>query len=499
MHTRRSVAFCVLLTQIIVILFTNTISIFAESVAEPSSLDATAPAQSLGLAHGAHLRPVCFQNGANSWYAYGDEVMAMNSLVGKDLAVVMYFAPWSTFDPFFANDIQKKVPQDRRPVIMVTWEPSVHSTGCDLGYNDGQDPLRAINSGRCDSFIRSYARALKSRPERFILRLAHEMNITDSGWWPGRWGQDAGAYVAMFRRVRDLFRAEGVINVEWMWSPNYASNPPDPWNSVGNYYPGDAYVDWIGLSGYNWAATRSRPWENFEQLFDAALRDMACRYAKPVIIAEIGSVDDGSDASAKANWISHLYARLVDYPFLRGIVWFNDFAYGSRGNPDFRVTTGGQDCHLNGDCSGVQALSGASGQQATNAYINSVRQSMFSSKLPSLAQATPPYTMCSAPSEPFVLSGSTVTVRPGGVSTMTLQGFLFAAPAQITFELPSGVRGTASPATLNPPWGVSNIVLTADAKLAPGTRAGAIRIGSTVLQIKLMNPKARLFLPGIRR
>lgn len=498
MHLRRSVSLCLLLTQILVISITTVPGIFAEPIPEAATLDAAAPAQVFGIAHGAHLRPVYIKNADGTTYSYGDEVMAFNSLIGKDLAVVMYFTPWSQFDPFLLDEIQKKVPQNRRPVIMLTWEPCENSTGCDLGFRDGQGPLRAINSGRCDTYIRTYARALKSRPERFILRLAHEMNITDSGWWPGRWGQDASAYVAMFRRVRDIFRSEGVTNVEWMWSPNYASNPPDAWNDTHNYYPGDAYVDWIGLSGYNWYGWRSRPWESFAQLYDAVLRDMACRYARPVIISEIGSVDHDTDASAKAAWISQMYARLTEYPFVRGIVWFNDFAYGSRGNPDFRVTTGAQDCHLNGGCTGVQALSGASGQQATNAYINGVRQSTYSSVLPSLAQATPPYTMCSAPSQPFSLSSPTVAMRPGSTSTTNLQGFLYTTPAQITFDLPAGLRGSASPATLSPPWGTAKIVLTADSRLPAGTRTGAIWAGNVKLPITVINPKALIFLPSIR-
>ena len=460
--------------------------------------DASSAATVLGIAHGAHLRPAFIDYGGGKWYSYGDEVLGMNRLVGKDLAIVMYFVPWSAFDPFLLDDINKKVPAASRPVIMLTWEPSRDSKGCDLGYNDGQGPLRAVNSGRCDGFIRQYARSVKARPERFIIRFAHEMNITDSAWWPGHYGLDANAYVSMFRRVRQIFREEGAANAEFMWSPNYASNGGDQWNNIYNYWPGDAYVDWIGLSGYNWYGWRSRPWEEYDVLYDGVLRDLACRYAKPVIISEIGSVDGPSD-NAKANWVAHLYDDLDDYPFVRGIVWFNDFAYGNRGNADFRVTTGGQDCQQNGGCSGVQPLSGAAGQQTTNAYLSSVRKSYFSSKLPSLAQATPPYTLCGAPPKPFSLSSSTVAAKPGSTTTITLQGFLYSSQTQISMELPAGVTGTASPSTLPPPWGVSTIKLTASSKLAQGVQTGTIRAGSTSLPITFVNLKPRVYLPSVRQ
>jgi hypothetical protein len=495
---RRIRAFCLLLTQVIVLFVTSTLIGFAEDVPHAEDPLSSPAANLLGVAHGAHLRPVFVDYGNGNWYSYGNEVMAYNNLVGKDLAIVAFFVPWSAFDPFLLDDILNKVPEERRPTILLAWEPTSNSSGCDLGFGDGQGPLNAINAGRCDGYVRSYARALKARPERFILRFAHEMNISDAAWWPGKFGLDAGSYVTMFRRVRDIFREVGVTNVEWMWSPNYASNPDEAWNSMHNYYPGDAYVDWIGLSGYNWYGWRDRPWESFETLYDGVLRDLACRYAKPVIISEIGSVDQDGSGSAKAAWITNLYARLAEYPFVRGIVWFNDFAYGSRGNADFRVTTGGQDCQNNGGCTGVQALPGDAGRRITDAYVNSIRTSTYISELPTVAQATPPYALCSNPSQPFVLSSNTVVLRPGASATVTLQGYGISAQTSIALELPQGIQGTASPTMLNPPWGVSTIRLTALASLQPCKRTVTVRAGSTGLPITVIIPEGLIFAPFVR-
>lgn len=495
--TKRTWARLVLFAQLIMLTATLPIVVFAQDSTPDATADSSAAAQALGVAHGAYLRPVFIDNHNGTWTSYGDEVLAYDSFVGKDLAVLMYFLPFSPLDPFLLNEIQRRVPSSRRPVIMITWEPSSNSTGCDLGYGDGQGPLRAINAGRCDQFIREYARTLKGRPERFIIRFAHEMNITDYPWWPGRYGLDPSSYVAMFRRVRDIYRSEGATNVEFMWSPNYASNPPDAWNHLSNYYPGDAYVDWIGLSGYNWNRG-AVPWRDPEWLYDGVLKDLACRYAKPVIIAEVGTVN-GANESDKANWITRFYDMLDDYPFVRGVVWFNDFAYARRGESDFRATTGTQDCYENHDCSGVQALPGAAGQQATNAYINSIRQGVISTKLPSLAQATPPYTLCSAPSQPFSLSASTITVRPGGTTSVTLRGFMYPSASQISFDLPSGLRGAASPAALQPPWGTATLKLSADSKLSPGVYNGTIRVGSMNLPVTVKNLKVRAFIPDVRQ
>ncbi|WP_376791077.1 hypothetical protein [Thermoflexus sp.] len=70
--------------------------------------------------------------------------------------------------------------------------------------------------------------------------------------------------------------------MEWVWSPNCASDPPEPWNDLHRCYPGDAYVDRIGLSGYNWYnACQLVVWRPFHDLYDAVFRDLACSYAKP--------------------------------------------------------------------------------------------------------------------------------------------------------------------------------------------------------------------------
>lgn len=344
-----------------------------------------------GIAHGAHLRPVYVAGPPE--HGYGDEILAFDSLVGKDLAVVMYFLDWTgvsasiAFDSFLVSQIQSQITDpNRRPVIMLTWQPQKvnNSYGCTKSYN-GVIPPADIIAGNCDAYITQFAKDLKALPERFLLRFAHEMNITDSPWWPGNFGGDASLYVNMWHHVYDVFSQQGATNVEWVWSPNYASNPPDAWNDLHNYYPGDTYVDWIGLSGYNWYV--SPPWRTFDYLYDAVLEDLACSYAKPQIIAEIGSVEGGGSVPTKSDWIADTYQKATSYPFLRAIVWFNDYAMANPSAADFRVTTGtAQD----GSVSPLPSITHA----WTNAYAQAIASASYTTQLPSLADATPASTFC---------------------------------------------------------------------------------------------------------
>ena len=349
----------------------------------------------MGIAHGAHLRPVYVP--PPSEYGYGDEILAFDSLAGKDLAVVMYFLDWTgappdhAFDSFLVHLIQSEISDPaRRPAVMLTWQPMKqnNSYGCTKSYN-GVIPPADIIAGNCDAYITQFAKDLKARPERFLLRFAHEMNITDSPWWPGHFGGDASLYVNMWHHVYDVFSQQGAVNVEWVWSPNYASNPPDAWNNIHNYYPGNAYVDWIGLSGYNWYVSpgHNQPWRTFDYLYDAVLKDLACSYAKPQMIAEIGSVEGGGSVPTKSQWIADTYQKATSYPFLRAIVWFNDYAMASPALADFRVTTStAQD----GSVSPLPAVTHA----WTNAYAEAIAGAGYSTRLPSLADATPASTFC---------------------------------------------------------------------------------------------------------
>jgi hypothetical protein len=317
--------------------------------------------QALGIVHGAHLRPVV---------NYDTVLQTYNSASGKPIGILMYFMDWSgvpnnnslVFDTFLADKIKNVTPA---PVIMLTWQPinGLVSEGCDQNY--GSIPLSNITQGKCDTYIRAFATELSARPERFLLRFAHEMNITDSKWWPGWYGQNASA--------------KGKHNIEWVWSINYASNPVDAWNAIPNYYPGDAYVDWIGLSGFNWynSPGHTMPWKSFNDLYNSVLKDLTCRYAKPQLITEIGTA---GSAAEKAAWIQDAYSKLPQYAFLRGIVWFNDYAYADPKYADFRVV----------DTPLINSIN----TQITTSYQNSISTASYVSALPSLTAATPGSTVC---------------------------------------------------------------------------------------------------------
>jgi hypothetical protein len=100
--------------------------------------------------------------------------------------------------------------------------------------------------------------------------------------------------------------------------------------NLSNLYPGDDYVDWTGLDGYNWGTNPARPdrWRSFDQLYSSTYEKITETIApsKPLMVSEIGSTEYGG---SKAAWIKDMLAKVpVDYPKIRGLLWFEKFDDG---------------------------------------------------------------------------------------------------------------------------------------------------------------------------
>ncbi len=180
--------------------------------------------------------------------------------------------------------------------------------------------LSSITNGSSDQLIKSRAAAIKSFGKPVFLRWGAEMNGNWFAWSGSANGNNPSLFVAAWRRIHNLFRAAGVSNVAWVWAPNADSKPGgtslSSWNNWRHYYPGDAYVDWVGIDGYNWGSIYS--WQSPASIFDPIYRDYAAR--KPIMIAETSSVESGG---SKAGWIDALRAWFTSRPSAAALVWFD--------------------------------------------------------------------------------------------------------------------------------------------------------------------------------
>jgi Glycosyl hydrolase family 26 len=189
----------------------------------------------------------------------------------------------------------------------------------------GGSRLADILSGRFDGMIRERARGVKALGAAVFLRWGWEMNgnwSSHDGSHNNAAGTTSGprAYIAAWRRIHDIFKEEGASNAVWVWSPNAADVPAVSWNHWTKYYPGDAYVDWVGIDGYNWGTTQPwSSWTSFASLVQPVYSDYAGR--KPIMIAETASTEQGGN---KADWLTGAAIAMKSrFPSLRALVYFD--------------------------------------------------------------------------------------------------------------------------------------------------------------------------------
>jgi hypothetical protein len=266
----------------------------------------------------ATVRPLLF--GASTDLSHNSlaRVDHLEAATGVQLGVLNWF---QSFPSDLLVDRAKFVLAGNR-IPMVTWQPAVTGGGVDQpDYS-----LATIAGGRYDSYLRSWGRALKSLNGQVWLRFAPEMNGDWQPWSEGRNGNKRGSFVAAWRHVHDVVASTGATNIRWVWCPNVPYSGTQP---MAAFFPGDAYVDYVGLDGYNFGSAKSTGWRTYEQVFGAGLAEISRLSAKPVVLAEVASADRGGD---KAAWISSFIDSISRDQRIAAAVWF-DWVKG----PDYRM------------------------------------------------------------------------------------------------------------------------------------------------------------------
>jgi len=185
--------------------------------------------------------------------------------------------------------------------------------------------LSDVIAGTYDSYIREWATAAKNWGHPFFLRFNWEMNGRWFPWSEGVNGNKSGEFVTAWRHVHDIFTAVGATNATWVWCPNI--DPGNIFLNLASQYPGDAYVDWTGLDGYNWGTNPAKPdrWRSFDELYKSTYEKIVGTIApsKPLMIGEVGSTEYGG---SKASWIADMLAKVpTAYPKIRGVLYFEKY------------------------------------------------------------------------------------------------------------------------------------------------------------------------------
>lgn len=247
----------------------------------------------------------------------------------KKLGVVHFFQPFS-----IEKDREYHYPSVERinKIIVQGYIPMITIEDHFVKTNPGtkQPNLYSIIEGHFDSFFSDWASQIKKVDGLVLLRILHEFN---GDWYP--WcivnnDKNPELLIKAFRHIHDIFKNQDAINVKFIWCPNSTSYPQEKWNFIMSAYPGDEYVDFVGLDIYNGAGKGLPPWRSFrkegiENYFILTQR----KPDKPLLICETASRErTGTELKSsqdKAEWIKQMSEALVsDMSKVRLLTWFNE-------------------------------------------------------------------------------------------------------------------------------------------------------------------------------
>ncbi len=273
----------------------------------------------------------------------------IESSTGLGFDMIVFFLQWPPQDDqssghFPVESLNAVAAAGAMPVI--TWEPMYIRDGKETSIS-----YQALLAGRYDDYILRFARGAKTWGKPVMIRFAHEMNLKRYHWGTTEkeYGPDSPAiYRKMHRYVVDLFRRAGAANVLWAFCPNAESVPnasydaTSTWNTLSRYYPGDAYVDVLGIDGYNWGTTQKKQthgwdsrWMSFRDIFAKPVHELkrlsAGYRGKRVIVFETSSAAVGGD---KKQWIADAIRDALRLG-ISGIAWFQ-----SNKEVDWRIESG---------------------------------------------------------------------------------------------------------------------------------------------------------------
>ena len=219
--------------------------------------------------------------------------------------------------------------RERGATPLIWWQP--------IDPNALSSPIYArhanLIAGRHDDYIRRFARAARDFGSPVILRFAHEANGNYFPWGVKGFDNTATSFVTAWRRVHRLFREVGATNVRFLWSVAKKACPGGC-NPYLPFYPGDAYVDYMGFSNFNWGSPRE--WQSMVRGFRKVTNLLSQISSKPIIAAENASNSQGGD---KAAWIRDGYrAVYAELPRISAIVYLNVDLRGL-GDPDWRLSS----------------------------------------------------------------------------------------------------------------------------------------------------------------
>jgi hypothetical protein len=236
-------------------------------------------------------------------------IQEFTQAAGRKPNLVGYFSGWvQPFNTAFADELHQ-----HGVIPFVQIDPTFAS-------------VAGIAAGTYDAYLRRYAASVRGFGHAVVIGFGHEMNAPTYSW--GYRHTPAATFVAAWRHIVTLFRAEGARNVTWLWTINADRPGTGP---VQNWWPGGQYVTWVGVDGYYY-----RPSDTFTSVFGTTMDQVRTFTNDPILLSET-AVGPQAHQFVK---ILDLFHGMSQYHAL-GLVWFDKTQDSGVYHQDWRLEDSG--------------------------------------------------------------------------------------------------------------------------------------------------------------
>jgi hypothetical protein len=243
-----------------------------------------------------------FEKGTTPSY---QQVAEFAKLARKQPNLVGYYSGWS--EKFQTSFAERVFSQGETPYVQI--DPTFAS-------------VSGIAAGVYDGYLTTYADSVRDFKHSVVIGFGHEMNDKRYLWGYGH--VPAQTFVAAWRHIVTLFRAQGAENVTWLWTVQAETPQTGP---IADWWPGRSYVTWVGIDGYY-----KNQADSFDSLFSQTIKDVRGLTDRPILLSET-AVGPAAGGFTKIN---NLFSGIRDNSML-GLVWFDIDQHGSPVHQDWRL------------------------------------------------------------------------------------------------------------------------------------------------------------------
>ncbi len=235
----------------------------------------------------------------------------------------------------FPLEFCQKVTANGDRMMQITYQYTDNNNMDLTGYSPSLDIYRRTDEAI--ETLTNFAKGAAELDQPFFFRLNNEMSTDWTSYSAVANMLDPDIFIETWITLYDLFTETGANEYAmWVFNSQDHSYPPLNWANYRCYMPQANYIDWIGLTAYNFGSDTN--WNSYESLYEYVHGEYEPHFGDwPWIISEFGCSDESTlpeNEGRRAQWVTDMFDVISQgkYPQIKVAVWFNANDYDTAGN-----------------------------------------------------------------------------------------------------------------------------------------------------------------------